>query len=107
MSNALEADQRTPILGLHKVFAEQESARAWDGTSSTGETLRAWRRAAAEAKLDKRLRVIDTVKVRTSTDATIPAAHGSFDNDIDVLTATLKLIRGGELIEPVTDLRGF
>lgn len=107
VSNALEPDPRTPILGLHKVFAEQESARAWDGASSTGETLRAWRRAAAEAKLDKRLKVIEAAKVRTSTNSTIPAAHGSFDNDIDVLTATLRLIRGGELLEPVTDLRGF
>ncbi|MDI1347901.1 C1 family peptidase [Aquabacterium sp.] len=107
VSNALEPDPRTPILGLHKVFDERESARAWDGASSTGETLRAWRRAAAEAKLDKRLKVIQNDKVRTALDATIPAAHGSFDNDIDVLTATLQLIRGGDLLEPVTDLRGF
>lgn len=107
VSNALEADPRTPILGLHKVFDEREGARAWDGASSTGETLRAWRRAVAESKLDKRLTVLQRDKVRTALDVTIAAAHGSFDNDIDVLTATLQRIRGGELLEPVTDLRGF
>ena len=37
----------------------------------------------------------------------IDAAHGSFDNDVDVMGATLRRILGGELLARVDDLRGF
>ena len=34
--------------------------------------------------------------------------HGSFDNDVDVVTRTLVRIRGGKkLLLPVDDLRGY
>lgn len=37
----------------------------------------------------------------------IPLAHGSFDNDVEVLTQTLKRIRGGgKLAATVENLRG-
>lgn len=107
VSNALEADRRTPILGLHKVFDPTQTESAWDGASSTGETLRAWRRAVDEAKLGKRLHVLTSDKVRTAPNVTIPAAHGSFDNDLDVVTRTLETIVGGPLPQAITDLRGF
>ena len=35
------------------------------------------------------------------------AAHGGFDNDLDVVTRTLKRITGAELALPAEDLRGF
>ena len=37
----------------------------------------------------------------------IPLAHGSFDNDIEVITAVLERIRGSELEAEVENLRGF
>ena len=107
VSNALEADRRTPILGLQKVYDPDQNESAWDGASSTGETLRAWRRAAADAKLGKRLHVLTNAKVRTGPNVTIPAAHGSFDNDLDVVTGTLETITGAPLTSAITDLRGF
>ena len=37
----------------------------------------------------------------------IKIAHGSFDNDIAVFTASLERILGGKPKVPVTDLSGF
>ncbi|MFT3857358.1 MAG: peptidoglycan-binding protein [Aquabacterium sp.] len=115
VSNALEADLRTPILGLEKVFHADSPQGEWDGTSSTGDTLRAWRRTVAESGLMQRLRVLEQAKVQTvaakppaKPAETIRAAHGSFDNDIEVMTRTLMSITGmAALKAPVDDLRGF
>ncbi len=108
VSNALEADLRTPILGLDNVFDPVYSG--WDGTSSTGETLRAWREAVDAAGLRQagRIHVLDQDKVQTALpDKRINAAHGSFDNDLEVMAHTLLGIIGGPLVHPVDDLRGF
>ena len=108
VSNALEVDLRTPILGLDNVT--DQDYRGWDGTSSTGESLKAWRQAAAKAGLvpGDRYAVVGKSKVLTAQpDKLIDAAHGSFDNDVDVLGTTLARIRGGKLRAEVDDLRGF
>ena len=106
VSNSLETDLRTPILGLENVF--KDSYNGWDGAASTGEALRNWRRAAADAGLDKRLKVVDASKVVTALpDRQIKAAHGSFDNDVAVVGQTLASITGAPLKTPVDDLRGF
>ncbi|MFM2448339.1 MAG: hypothetical protein RIS44_789 [Pseudomonadota bacterium] len=108
VSNALEVDLRTPILGLHNVF--NTNYGGWDGTSSTGEALRAWREAVKEGGLlkDQRLNVIDTDDVLTALPSrTVSASHGGFDNDISVMTQTLKTVLGGPLLQAVDDLRGF
>ncbi len=108
VSNALEVDLRTPILGLENVFNQDYSG--WDGTSSTGESLKAWRQAAASAGLNKpgRCTVVDQDKVTVATpDRQIDAGHGAFDNDVGVIGKTLEAIRGEALLNPVDDLRGF
>ncbi|WP_394788925.1 peptidase C1 [Rhodoferax sp.] len=108
VSNALELDLRTPILGMENVY--REAYDGWDGSSSTGDTLKDWRRAVSKAGLQKpdRLRVVDTDTVLTAQpDRQIKAGHGSFDNDVDVLTQTLELILHGPLPQVVDDLRGF
>lgn len=109
VSNSLETDLRTPILGLEKVGEPEYSG--WDGASSTGDVLKTWREAAAEAGLERgssRYAVVSQDKVVTAKPETwIDAAHGSFDNDVDVITATLERICGGPLAAPVDDLRGF
>ena len=113
VSNALEADLRMPILGLENIT--QPDYNGWDGTSSTGEALKAWRQAAASAGLNKpeRYTVITQGKVVTATPRNeiesfeIDAAHGCFDNDVNVISVTLERIRGGKLQSPVDDLRGF
>ncbi len=109
VSNALETDLRTPLLGLAPVFDPDYGG--WDGTSATGEALRAWRGAAAAAGLrgPKRLQVLQADKVRVSRapERWIAASHGSFDNDIDVVTRTLERITGAPLAAPPDDLRGY
>ncbi len=108
VSNALEIDLRTPILGLENVF--KPDYKGWDGTSSAGDTLRAWQQAASRAGLFKtgRTTVVDTDSVVTALpDRRIRATHGCFDNDIDTLSQTLVHIIGQPLLVPVDDLRGF
>jgi hypothetical protein len=109
VSAALETDLRTPILGLQRVADPGD--QGWDGSSDTGEALAAWRQAAAAADLAARSKLVTTARVRTARTSTeevfIPAAHGAFDNDIDVVGRTLQRIVGGELQMPVDDLRGY
>lgn len=116
VSNALEADLRTPILGLQRVFDDNDSG--WDGTSSVGDTLKTWRAAVRDAGLvsarpgEARLNVLDREEVRTGIGAggkplVIRAAHGSFDNDIEVVERTLGRILRGPVLTPVDDLRGY
>jgi hypothetical protein len=45
---------------------------------------------------------VDARSVRTTRNgATIQATHGSFDNNVDVLGATLQRIRGAPLVKPI------
>jgi hypothetical protein len=39
--------------------------------------------------------------------ASIPIAHGSFDNDVAVVGRSIEVIRGAPLAFPVENLRGF
>ncbi|MFZ2989324.1 C1 family peptidase [Ideonella sp.] len=108
VSNALEVDLRTPILGLQNSFNEDYAG--WDGTSSTGDTLRAWRRAASDAGLlgSERLTVHDADKAVTALpDRRISANHGSFDNDVAVVSRTLARITGARQAPVVDDLQGY
>lgn len=88
VSNALEGNQRTPLLGMDNI--RDKNYKGWDGSSSTGEALRNWRRAVAEAGLEKsgRTNVIETDNVPAGPKVMIDASHGSFDNNIDVLNLT-------------------
>lgn len=110
VSNALEPDLHTPILGLDRIHDDAYSG--WDGSSDTGEALALWRQAARAARLDSRTKRVKDERVQVAKDGAgrpvlQAAAHGGFDNDIDVVTRTLKRITGAELALPVDDLRGF
>jgi len=108
VSNALEPDVRTPILGLANVL--DPSYGTWDGSSSTGEMLGNWRSAVAGAGLAERTELIadDKVPVNLLPPTRISPSHGSFDNNIDLVERTLRRITGqAALAVPVTDLRGF
>jgi len=110
VSNALEADLHTPILGLDRV--NDEAYSGWDGSSDTGEALSVWRSSAKAAQLDKRTRRVDDDRIQVALDPRgtpilEAAGHGGFDNDIGVFGRTLERITGGGLALPVDDLRGF
>jgi len=108
VSNALETDLRTPILGMNNAF--DASYTGWDGTAATAEAIANWRRAAADAGLAKsgRLQALDADKVLVAQpDRRISAAHGSFDNDLSVVTRTIERIVGAPLASVPDDLRGY
>lgn len=107
VSNALETDLRTPILGMANVG--DAGYTGWDGSSATGEALRNWRAAAAAAGLAKRTAFVDRDRILTSRSpaVTVSASHGGFDNDVEVVQKTLERITGAALANPVDDLRGF
>ena len=108
VSNALEVDLRTPLLGLANTF--QTDYAGWDGTSSTGEDLKSWRDAARSAGLHQPGRVVtvDSDELLTALpDKRIGAGHGAFDNDVATVNDILRNILGGSLAQPVDDLRGF
>ena len=106
VSNALESDLRTPILGMENVFKPDYAG--WDGSSTTGEVLGNWRQAAKAAGLEKRLTVLDTAKITVQLpDKQIKASHGCFDNDVGTVSRTLERITGSKLKLPVDDLHGF
>ncbi|MDM0044248.1 C1 family peptidase [Variovorax dokdonensis] len=107
VSNALEPDVRTPLLGMANVL--DPAYAAWDGSSATGEALGNWRNAFAVAGLGDRTRLLEADRVRVAEpDQFIRASHGCFDNDIDTIAGTLALItKQPALTLPVTDLRGF
>ncbi len=102
VSRALERGQRTPLLGL---------AAAWDpGSSEEAEPVRlddpgrlAWLEAWGDGPPPELIRE----RKVSNGPGWIDADHGSFDNNVAVVGATLRAIRGGELAVPVTDLRGF
>jgi hypothetical protein len=110
VSNALEADLHTPILGLDRV--NDEAYSGWDGSSDTGEALSVWRSSAKAAKLDRRTQRVKDDRIQVALDANgkpvlETAGHGGFDNDIGVIGRTLERITGASLALPVDDLRGF
>jgi hypothetical protein len=111
VSNALETDLRTPLLGLDAI--NDPAYDGWDGTSDTGEALAAWRTAATGALLNKRTAVVTSDRIRVAIEPGAGevkqrSAHGGFDNDIDVVTRTLQRITGkSALAVPVDDLRGY
>lgn len=109
VSNALEADARTPILGLANIFDSQYSQ--WDGSAGTADSLRLWREAASDHKLQDRLGILDKEKIlirSTGGKQEEKASHGGFDNDVEIVANTLRRITGSKkLAMPVDDLTGF
>ncbi|RZI83313.1 MAG: peptidase C1 [Rubrivivax sp.] len=109
VSNALETDLRTPILGMANVF--DPNYQGWDGSSSTGESLKLWRDSAKAAGLvpGDRLGFVEPEKITVCRvpDRQLQSAHGTFDNDVGIVGEALERISGGKLLVPVDDLRGF
>jgi len=110
VSNALEPDLHTPILGLDRIYDEAYSG--WDGSSDSGDALAIWRKSAKAAKLDSRIKRVKDERIEVALDpggqpVFQPAGHGGFDNDIEVVSRTMKRITGTELVMAVDDLRGY
>jgi alpha-beta hydrolase superfamily lysophospholipase len=101
VSRALEDVHKTPLLGL---------AAAWNPENPDdivnhrrlGEVA-AWRKLWANGP---KPREHDDTRVDDGR-GPIPITHGSFDNDVAVVSHSIELIRGSKLAIPVENLRGF
>lgn len=104
VSRALEDYHKMPILGMEG---------AWRPISGQADLWN--QRAAGEVDVWRNfvggmgpVRVHGKEREKVSDgQGLIPLAHGSFDNDVAVVTATLERIRGATLITRVESLRGF
>jgi hypothetical protein len=107
ISRALEPEHKTPVLGLQKAWPEWSKN---DGTFMPGydQVLKAWHDASVDVVLDTPIAEKEVpIRHETNKDETIPAGHGSFDNNLNVVNRAIKRIIGREPLEPVTDLHGF
>lgn len=104
VSRALDDVRKQPLLGMERANVAPDPQWLDDqwaippGAKSNPEVA-AWLKAWPAGEL---LHRVATPKVRnTKAMGQIDAAHGSFDNDIDTLTATLERIKGEALVAPM------
>lgn len=119
VANALEADRRTPLLGMARSFDPACNGN-WNGLATTLGALNQLQRQYADTHdtgpnkdqfVMPRALLYDA-PVATQVNAqgqplkTEPPTHGSFDNDVAVLTRVLTEVLGGKTLKVrVTDLR--
>jgi hypothetical protein len=107
VSRALESVHKMPLLGMEGVWrASGEVPDMWNQSPQIQQALKAWETFATRS-LSLRVHEKDRSQV-SDGQGVIPLAHGSFDNDVEVMTETLTRIRGGSALEAeVENLRGF
>ena len=109
VSRALEEKHKTPLLGLE--IAWEPSGKGPEMTLNTDlhpGNFAAWDSIKQKFGVGvKSWKGPDVVTRLRPSKTQIKIAHGSFDNDIAVFTASLERILGGKPNVPVTDLSGF
>lgn len=104
VSRALETIHKMPLLGLETTWdaalAEKNDAIAPEHRAEVAK----WRELMSAWMKTGKLHIYNQPQIRTSRTKKIPLAHGSFDNDIDIVTQTLEIIRGGSLARPIRNL---
>jgi hypothetical protein len=92
-----------PLLGMQRAldpnYAKDDDQWATEELQTIRDWLANWQPASGHTDLGV---PVTTPNVRnTKAGGQIQATHGSFDNNIDVLTDTLQRIKGGALIAPM------
>jgi hypothetical protein len=98
VSRALDDVRKMPLLGMQRAqqAAYEEDGDQW-AQAELG-TIQQW----LQQWPDSQLRVITTPSVRVTREGgQVQATHGSFDNNIDVITETLQRIRQAPLVAPL------
>lgn len=100
VSRALDDIRKQPLLGMERALMKPDPAwidDQWAGPPNAD--VAAWLKLWPGGAL---LNKVTTPKVRTTkTGDQIAASHGSFDNNIDVMAATIARIRGSALVAPL------
>lgn len=100
VSRALDDVRKMPLLGMQRAqqAAWQEDGDQW--AQAQLPAIRQWLQSWPAG--DSQLRIVTTPSVRVTREGgQVQATHGSFDNNIDVLTETLQRIRGAPLVAPL------
>lgn len=102
VSRALEDVHKMPLLGMQRAWQGEAPERdLWNEV--TRNDLKAWHKFAGS---DVKLKVHPERMISDGL-GQIPLTHGSFDNDVNIVAATLERIRGGKLAAKVERLRDF
>ena len=102
VSRALESRRKAPLLGMEWSWKMQGMPQdQWSADEDSRKALESWPVLATNMSL----RLHDKKREYVSTGAgKIKLAHGSFDNDIDVVAQMLERMRGGPLLAKVENL---
>src|SRR4029078_591498 len=94
VSRALEPEHKTPVLGLQKAWIK------WDEGDDTFKPdyigdLRAWDTASKGVNIDPPVAQTEVpIRSEANKDETIDAAHGSFDNNLNMVNQAIARIIG-------------
>ena len=110
VSRAFEDPRKMPLLGLADCWATKSRNLTVDFAESAAADIRDWK--AAVKKFGVKTEVLSARQVVTELQEKqdpirIDASHGSFDNNVDVVNATLKRILGKNPPVPVLNLSNF
>jgi len=107
VSRALETTHKMPLLGLELAWSPKAVDDGLDLDSTRKDDVKAWLELAGRMRLG--LQVHPGPQVKTGLRTTpVKIAHGSFDNDLKVVNASIARILGQPAPEVrVTDLSGF
>jgi hypothetical protein len=102
VSRALETRHKTPLLGMEWAWKTDAAPQdQWSKEPGVKDTLTAWSKLGTSMSLhlhSKRREYVSTGAGR------IKLAHGSFDNDVEVVSDMLQRIRGASLTAKVENL---
>jgi papain like protease len=100
ISRGLENYHKTPVLGLDAVWNKANDGD-WGNDTLAGQ-VKAWRKNWSGPAVEEG----DKGDASDGT-RSLPWQHGTFDNDVEVMTRTITAIRGKKLVAPITDLTGY
>ena len=103
VSRALETRHKTPLLGMEWALKPDRAQQGqWNDDADVAASLVEW---AAFSSQGVKLKLHSKKRKYVSTGASqIPLAHGSFDNDVEVITALIRRIRGAKIKAEVENL---
>ncbi len=106
VSRALEDAHKMPLLGMEGAWKNLPDQKdLWSTNPGIQKQIAQWRDFVGK-DLAQLLSIHDERSVSDGVTDT-PIAHGTFDNDIEVVANTIRRLRGGKLAVDVTNLGGF
>ena len=102
VSRALEDYHKMPLLGMANVWAPQNGDNPF-GTEELRKKVKEWQQFWSDGPRPNEL----TKPSVSDGQEMISSAHGSFDNDVEIIARAIERIIGAPLIVPIESLHGF